>query len=65
MDIVDHAAPGEVVMRWLVAVRKFLGKLTDVLTWGRARGLWSKDQGINRQDPPQFNEPSKPGKGWK
>ena len=31
---------------WLGAVRKVLGKLTDVLTAGRAAGLWKKKPGV-------------------
>jgi len=30
---------------WILAVRKFLGKLTDILTLGRAAGWWDKTQG--------------------
>ena len=31
---------------WLGVVRKVLGKITDILTAGRAAGLWSEKQGI-------------------
>lgn len=31
---------------WLLAVRKFLGKLTDALEAGRKAGLWSVTDSI-------------------
>lgn len=42
-------------------VRKVLGKLTDLLLWGRQRGLWTEKQGRHEMNdrPPEL--PHEPG----
>ena len=35
---------------WLLAIRRILGKITDVLVAGRGAGLWQKKPGLTLLD---------------
>jgi hypothetical protein len=38
-------------------IKKVLGVLTDILTFGRSKGWWNRGHNPEFQDPPNYNSP--------